>query len=65
MSIKEVTTTEDLEELISEVSQAQAEFANYSQEEVDDIFRRASVAANDKRIDLAKLAVADTEMGVV
>ncbi|MGM0370669.1 MAG: bifunctional acetaldehyde-CoA/alcohol dehydrogenase, partial [Bacillota bacterium] len=33
--------------------------------EVDDIFRRASVAANDKRIDLAKLAVADTEMGVV
>jgi acetaldehyde dehydrogenase/alcohol dehydrogenase len=65
MSIKEVTTTDDLEELISEVSQAQAEFANYSQEEVDDIFRRASIAANDKRIDLAKLAVADTEMGVV
>ena len=65
MSIKKVSTTEDLEELITEVSQAQQEFATYSQEEVDEIFRRASVAANDKRIDLAKLAVENTEMGVV
>ena len=65
MSIKKVTNTEELEELITEVEEAQREFAEYSQEEVDEIFRKASVAANDKRIDLAKLAVEDTEMGVV
>ena len=65
MSIKKVTNTEELQELISEVEEAQTEFADYTQSEVDEIFRKASVAANDQRIDLAKLAVEDTEMGVV
>ncbi|MFW6238202.1 MAG: bifunctional acetaldehyde-CoA/alcohol dehydrogenase [Halanaerobiales bacterium] len=65
MQITEVTNTEELEELINAVKKAQREYASFSQEEVDKIFREAAIAANDKRIELAKLAVEDTEMGVV
>ncbi|GAB6098561.1 bifunctional acetaldehyde-CoA/alcohol dehydrogenase [Halanaerocella petrolearia] len=60
-----VTNEEELNNLIQRVKSAQEEFANYSQEEVDEIFKKAAIAANDKRIELAKLAVEDTEMGVV
>ena len=41
------------------------EYATYNQDQVDEIFRRAAIAANDKRIPLAKLAVEDTGMGIV
>ena len=43
----------------------QKEFAKYSQEEVDKIFFKAALAANQARIPLAKLAVEETGMGVV
>lgn len=65
MKIKKVTNVEEFDEMIAEVEKAQAEYADYSQEEVDEIFRRASIAANDKRIELAKLAVEDTNMGII
>ncbi|MFW6257105.1 MAG: aldehyde dehydrogenase, partial [Bacillota bacterium] len=65
MKITEVTNTEELEELIRVVKKSQREYATFSQKEVDKIFREAAIAANDKRIELAKLAVEDTEMGVV
>jgi acetaldehyde dehydrogenase/alcohol dehydrogenase len=54
-----------LEQRINSVRRAQAAFAAYSQEQVDAIFRAAAVAANKARLSLAKLAVAETGMGVV
>ncbi len=65
MENRKVTNIEELDALIADVLQAQMDYATYSQEEVDEIFRRASIAANDQRIQLAKLAVEDTGMGVV
>ncbi|MEJ6951578.1 bifunctional acetaldehyde-CoA/alcohol dehydrogenase [Natronospora cellulosivora (SeqCode)] len=65
MEIIRVTNVEEFEELVAKVKAAQARYASYSQEEVDEIFRRAAIAANDQRISLAKLAVQETGMGVV
>ncbi len=65
MKVRKVKSVEDLENLIKRVKSAQRKYATYSQKEVDEIFRRAAIAANDQRIDLAKLAVEDTGMGVV
>ncbi len=44
---------------------AQEKFAAFSQEQVDKIFFEAAKAANKQRIPLAKMAVAETGMGVV
>ena len=60
-----VDTQEKLEELIEKVREAQKKFATFSQEQVDKIFFEASKAANMTRISLAKLAVEETDMGVV
>ena len=51
--------------LVSRVKAAQEIFANYSQEQVDKIFRAAALAANNMRIPLAQMAVEETGMGVV
>ena len=50
---------------IARVKAAQAKYATYTQEQVDKIFFAAAMAANKARIPLAKLAVAETGMGVV
>ncbi len=50
---------------IARVKAAQAKYATYTQEQVDKIFFAAAMAANKARIQLAKLAVAETGMGVV
>ena len=60
-----VATAEDLEILISRVKKAQKIFATFSQEKIDKIFRAAALAANKARIPLAKMAVAETGMGIV
>ncbi len=60
-----IDSVEKLEAAIARVKAAQAEFANYSQEQVDEIFKAAAVAANQARIPLAKMAVEETGMGVV
>ena len=60
-----VDTVEALEEKIAEVREAQKIFAQYSQEQVDKIFKAAALAANKARITLAKMAVEETGMGVV
>ena len=60
-----VDSVDRLKEVIQEVRAAEAEFAKYSQEQVDAIFRAAAMAANAARIPLAKLAVEETKMGVV
>jgi acetaldehyde dehydrogenase/alcohol dehydrogenase len=54
-----------LNELVARVKAAQRIYASYSQEQVDAIFRAAALAAADARIPLAKLAAAETRMGVV
>lgn len=60
-----VDTVEALEEKLKVVRAAQREFATFSQEQVDKIFRAAALAANKERIRLAKLAVEETGMGIV
>ena len=60
-----VQTSEDLQILIQEVKAAQVKYAEYSQEQVDHIFKQAARAANAARIPLAKMAVEETGMGVV
>ncbi len=54
-----------LDELISRVKTAQQEYAKYSQAQVDEIFRQAALAANNARIQLAKMAVEETGMGIL
>ena len=60
-----VDSVEKLEEAIARTRQAQQKFATYTQEQVDKIFLAAASAANKARIPLAKMAVAETGMGVV
>ncbi|GGP72300.1 aldehyde-alcohol dehydrogenase [Shewanella algicola] len=60
-----VTNTQELDLLVERVAKAQAEFANFSQEQVDKIFRAAAFAAADERISLAKMAATETGMGVL
>lgn len=60
-----VTNRQELEELIQQVKKAQQQFANYNQEQVDLIFKKAALAANNARIPLAKMAVQETGMGVI
>ncbi|MBE5813222.1 MAG: bifunctional acetaldehyde-CoA/alcohol dehydrogenase [Clostridiales bacterium] len=47
------------------VRKAQEKFSHYTQEQVDEIFKAAAIAANKARIPLAKMAVEETGMGVV
>ncbi|MBP0018912.1 MAG: bifunctional acetaldehyde-CoA/alcohol dehydrogenase [Cyanobacteria bacterium SBLK] len=60
-----VTTPEQLEALVLRVKNAQQNYANFSQEQVDRIFKKAALAANAARIPLAKLAATETKMGIV
>ena len=66
------TTSQDPAELIAnlvakvaKVREAQSIFATYSQEQVDKIFKAAALAANKQRIPLAKMAVQETNKGIV
>lgn len=54
-----------LDQLVKKVSDAQRIYATYTQEQVDNIFRAAAIAAAQHRIPLAKLAVEETGMGVM
>ena len=60
-----VDSVETFEAALARVREAQRRFATYTQEQVDRIFQAAAVAANKARIPLAKMAVAETGMGVV
>lgn len=53
-----------VDELVNKVSAAQKIFATYSQEQVDEIFRRVALKLSSLRIPLAKMAVEETGMGV-
>jgi len=60
-----VDSVESLEKAIQRIRKAQKEFGKYSQEQVDKIFQAAAIAANQARIPLAEMAVAETGMGIV
>ena len=60
-----VTSTETLAARMKQMREAQRIFASMTQEQVDRIFFAAAMAANKARIPLAKMAVAETGMGVV
>lgn len=60
-----VTNAQELTQRIKELREAQKIFATYTQEQVDEIFRQAAMAANDNRIKLARMAVEESGMGIV
>ena len=60
-----VDSVETLEIRLAEIRKAQEQYATYTQEQVDAIFRAAAIAANHARIPLAKMAVEETGMGIV
>ena len=60
-----VTNIAELNALVERVKKAQREYASFTQEQVDKIFRAAALAAADARIPLAKMAVAESGMGIV
>ena len=60
-----VDSVEALEARLAEVRAAGEKYSHFTQEQVDKIFLAAATAANKARISLAKMAVAETGMGVV
>ena len=60
-----IDSADALEKALERVKAAQKKFAEYSQSQVDSIFKAAAAAADRKRIPLARLAVEETGMGVV
>jgi acetaldehyde dehydrogenase/alcohol dehydrogenase len=59
------TNAEKLVQQIERIREAQRQYATFTQEQVDEIFRKSAIAANNARIQLAKLAVEETGMGQV
>ena len=60
-----VDSVETLEAKMKAMREAQKIFATFSQEQVDKIFYEAAMAANKQRIPLAKMAVEETQRGIV
>ncbi len=60
-----ITNSQELTDALDRCRRAQAQFANFTQEQVDRIFLAAATAANKARIPLAKAAVTETGMGIV
>jgi acetaldehyde dehydrogenase/alcohol dehydrogenase len=59
------TNLQELEALIHQVSLAQQKYSTFTQVQVDKIFKQAAMAANSARIQLAKIAVTETQMGIL
>ena len=60
-----IDNPEALEAKMKAMKEAQKVFATYTQKQVDKIFKAAATAADKARIPLAKMAVAETGMGIV
>ena len=54
-----------MNDIISNVRKAQTEYSQFTQEQVDKIFLEAAMAASRSRISLAKMAVEETQMGIL
>ena len=60
-----VDSIESLEKAMQRIRKAQQEYGKFSQEQVDKIFQAAAIAADQARIPLAEMAVAETGMGLI
>lgn len=60
-----VTNITELNALVARVKESQREYASFTQQQVDKIFRAAALAAADARIPLAKMAVTESGMGII
>ena len=60
-----VDSVETLAAKMQAMREAQKEFAKFTQEQVDKIFYEAAMAANKMRIPLARMAVEETQRGVL
>jgi len=60
-----INSIDTLEAVLQTVREAQRQYSNFTQEQVDAIFLAAASAANRARIPLARMAVEETGMGVV
>ena len=60
-----IDNVEALEAKMKAMREAQKIFASFTQEQVDKIFYEAAMAANKQRIPLAKMAVEETQRGVM
>ena len=60
-----VKDLKSLKEMIARVREAQEKFSEYTQEQVDEIFKAVALKINDERINLAKMAVEETGMGIL
>ena len=60
-----INSIDTLETVLQTVREAQRQYSNFTQEQVDAIFLAAASAANRARIPLARMAVEETGMGVV
>ncbi len=63
--LTEAQEQQQIDALVEKVKKAQQKFAEYTEEQVDEIFRRVALKMSSLRIPLAKMAVAETGMGVV
>ena len=59
-----MTATPEIDDLVARATKALAEYARFTQVEIDHIVKKAAVAALDKHALLADLAVAETRRGV-
>ena len=64
-STYKVNSVETLQAKLAEMRKAQATYATFTQEQVDEICKQAAMAADKARIPLAKMAYAETGMGVI
>ena len=64
MEEKVLTPQEEVDALVQKGLKALDEFAHYTQEQIDYIVAKCSVAALDQHGNLAKLAVEETGRGV-
>ena len=62
---QEFETVDSLNTKMNTVRKAQEIYANFSQEEVDKIFKAVALAACKQRIPLARMAAEETGMGVI
>ena len=60
-----IDSVEALEAKMKAMREAQKIFAAFTQEQVDKIFFEAAMAANKQRIPLAKMAVEETQRGIM
>lgn len=64
-NFNDINNVEKLKEALKAVKAAQEKFSTYTQKQVDEIFFKVAMAANQKRIELAKMAFEETKMGVL